>query len=275
MAKRILRDWTCSENIDKLSPQAEVFFTRLIMKADDFGCFHGNPKLLKAALYPLKEPKDSEILKWINECSSAGVIIDYEVDGKQYVKINDFGQRLRAMNRKFPDPLTNVSSPLSSDSNPPLEEKRREVETEDEVEVETEIQAAPFDFKKSLLSLGIESSILSQWMKVRKNKKAVNTEIAFKGIEREIRASGRSPNECIVIAVERSWSGFKAEWLNSNQTNNNGSQFTTTTGQSNFKGPTMGQRLDEAKRRAKERRMQQGSGGTSDASDEFASYTDA
>lgn len=132
-----------------------------------------------------------------------------------------------------------------------------------------------FDFKKSLLSLGIESSILSQWMKVRKNKKAVNTEIAFKGIEREIKASGRSPNECIVIAVERSWAGFKAEWLNNNQTNNNGSQFTTTTGQSNFKGPTMGQRLDEAKRRAKERRMQQGSGGTSDASDEFASYTDA
>lgn len=79
--------------------------------------------------------------------------------------------------------------------------------------------------------------------------------------------------------LEKTWSLERRldTWVKNdfNKNKPNGSQFTTTTGQSNFKGPTMGQRLDEAKRRAKERRMQQGSSGTSDASDEFASYTDA
>lgn len=70
-----------------------------------------------------------------------------------------------------------------------------------------------FDFKKSLIALGVSQQIASDWMSVRKGKKATNTETAFKSIEREILKSGRSAEECITIAVENSWSGFKAEWL--------------------------------------------------------------
>ena len=54
-------------------------------------------------------------------------------------------------------------------------------------------------------------------MEVRKGKKATNTETAFKSIEREIMKSGRSAEECITLAVENSWSGFKAEWLFNHQ----------------------------------------------------------
>jgi DNA-binding MarR family transcriptional regulator len=70
-----------------------------------------------------------------------------------------------------------------------------------------------FDFKKSLIALGVSQQIASDWVSVRKGKKATNTETAFKSIEREILKSGRSAEECITIAVENSWSGFKAEWL--------------------------------------------------------------
>lgn len=140
MANRILRDWTCSENIDLLSDSAEVFFTRLIMRADDFGCFHGNVKLLKSALYPLREIKDSEIQKRIDECVKAKIVTSYEIEGKKYLKINDFGQRLRTMNSKFPQPadipLTIDREPLTSDRNPPPETKGNEVEDETEIEVE-------------------------------------------------------------------------------------------------------------------------------------------
>jgi hypothetical protein len=107
MPNRVLRDWTNSERFDELSTEAEVFFTRLIMKADDFGGFYGNTKLLKSHLFPLKEFKHSRILPWIKECADIGIIIYYEVDDKQYVRIVDFGQRTRIMKSKFPEPPTN------------------------------------------------------------------------------------------------------------------------------------------------------------------------
>lgn len=237
MANRILRDWTCSESIDALSPAAEVLFTRLIMKADDYGCFHGNPKLIKAAVFPLREVKDSDVLKWIHECRDANVIKLYQSQGKQYIQIENFGQRLRAMSRKFPDPsdntLSNDRSPLTDDSNPPLETKRSrnevETETEDETETETKKKAAnSFAFKKSLLDLPVSEKIATEWLLVRKNKKATNSETAFQTIVSEIIKTGATPEECITLAVVRSWSGFKAEWFNNEKRNSNGK--TTTAG---------------------------------------------
>ena len=70
-----------------------------------------------------------------------------------------------------------------------------------------------FDFKKSLLEIGVSPQVAEDWLKVRKTKKAANTETAFKRIQEEIELSGLSADECITIAVERSWQGFKAEWV--------------------------------------------------------------
>lgn len=70
-----------------------------------------------------------------------------------------------------------------------------------------------FDFKKSLLEIGVTPQVAEDWLKVRKAKKAANTETAFKRIKKEIEVSGLPADECIAIAVERSWQGFKAEWV--------------------------------------------------------------
>lgn len=70
-----------------------------------------------------------------------------------------------------------------------------------------------FDFKKSLLEIGVTPQVAEDWLKVRKAKKAANTETAFKRIKKEIELSGLPADECITIAVERSWQGFKAEWV--------------------------------------------------------------
>lgn len=76
-----------------------------------------------------------------------------------------------------------------------------------------------FDFLNALGEIGVTEPTARDWMEVRKNKKATNTETAFKSIEREILKSGRSAEECITLAVENSWSGFKAEWLFNQQRN--------------------------------------------------------
>lgn len=74
-------------------------------------------------------------------------------------------------------------------------------------------KAKRFDFLNALGEIGVSEGVARDWMEVRKGKKATNTETAFKSIEREILKSGRSAEECITLAVENSWSGFKAEWL--------------------------------------------------------------
>lgn len=131
MANRVLRDWTTSEAVDNLTSGAEVFFTRLIMKADDYGSYHSNPKLIKAALFPLKETSIREIEGWLNECIKAGLVFTYESGGRKYIRIDNFGQRLRNMRNTFPQPDVN---PLTSrgNSRPETETKRNETESETE-----------------------------------------------------------------------------------------------------------------------------------------------
>ena len=70
-----------------------------------------------------------------------------------------------------------------------------------------------FDFKQSLIEIGVLPEVAEDWMQVRKAAKATNTETAFNRIKHEIEKSGLSANECITIAVSRSWRGFQADWI--------------------------------------------------------------
>lgn len=128
MANRILRDWTDSETVDKLSPNAEVLFTRLFMKADDYGSFHANPKLVKSILFPLKDNiREADITRWMNEIQKAGLIFFYEVADKKFLRVKNFGQRLRNMRNLFPVPLADNSPQLAaSGRESPPETKRNE-----------------------------------------------------------------------------------------------------------------------------------------------------
>lgn len=70
-----------------------------------------------------------------------------------------------------------------------------------------------FDFRKELETLGVSSEVAEAWLQVRKAKRAVNSRIAYDKVAREVAKSGKSADECIRTAVERSWSGFEAAWL--------------------------------------------------------------
>jgi hypothetical protein len=134
MPNRMLRDWTQSDKIDQISCEGERFFTRLIMKVDDYGSFWADTRLLKANLFPLKLDKvrEADMLRWMTECQKAGLIVLYEIDQKKYLQIIDFKQRLDKSKAKFPFP------PVSNDSLPVVNDFPAEVEVE--VEKETELE---------------------------------------------------------------------------------------------------------------------------------------
>lgn len=130
MPNRILRDWTDSLAIDALSAEAERFFVRLIQKADDFGRYHADTRLLASTLFPLKtDLRPSTVSQWLDECQATGILTAYTCPkGRKYLQINNFNQRTRLKQSKFPAP----------DSQPPTNDRqttdKRPLEAEAEAE---------------------------------------------------------------------------------------------------------------------------------------------
>lgn len=92
MPTRLLREGILeSERVDKLSPEAEVFYRRLMSRVDDYGLYNANIKILLAHLYPLKLGQISleSVEEWLGECVEAGLILLYESDGKPYLQMQD------------------------------------------------------------------------------------------------------------------------------------------------------------------------------------------
>ena len=71
-----------------------------------------------------------------------------------------------------------------------------------------------FNFAQELKNLGAEGQLISDWLVVRKNKKAANTKTSFDGFARELKKSNLDVNTALKICVERNWQGFNSGWLN-------------------------------------------------------------
>ena len=73
-------------------------------------------------------------------------------------------------------------------------------------------QTPKFNFKKSLLDSGADNHLTDDWLKVRKELKATNTETALSKFLNEVKASGHTINEVLKICCEKSWKGFNHTW---------------------------------------------------------------
>ena len=69
-----------------------------------------------------------------------------------------------------------------------------------------------FNFKQSLLDSGADNHLTDDWLKVRKELKATNTETALSRFLNEVKASGHTINEVLKICCEKSWKGFNHTW---------------------------------------------------------------
>lgn len=107
MPNRIIKDKIrTSADIDCLSWFEEVFYYRLIVTVDDYGCFDGRLRILNAALFPLKDLTDKDIDNALNKLESVGMLRRYTVNGEPFLHILAWEdhQQVRNKKRKFPDP---------------------------------------------------------------------------------------------------------------------------------------------------------------------------
>ena len=106
MPNRIIREAILSsEKMALLNWPEEVFYRRLQSIVDDFGRYEANPQLLRARCYPLQTDavRVTDISRWMAACQTAGLILNYAVQGKQYLEVLNFGQQQRSTS-KYPGP---------------------------------------------------------------------------------------------------------------------------------------------------------------------------
>jgi hypothetical protein len=70
-----------------------------------------------------------------------------------------------------------------------------------------------YSFLSSLLDNGFDEKLAREWVEVRKQLKAVNTETAFNSFMSQVQKHGGDKNRILRTCVERSWKGFNANWL--------------------------------------------------------------
>ena len=70
-----------------------------------------------------------------------------------------------------------------------------------------------YSFLDSLIENGFDEKLSRDWMEVRKQRKAVNTETAFNDFLTQVQKHGGNKNEILKTCVERSWKGFNHSWI--------------------------------------------------------------
>lgn len=211
MPNRILRDWTNSDKINDLSVQAERFFTRLIMKVDDFGCFYADTRLLKANLFPLllDSIREADLLRWMTECQKSGLIVLYNNTNKKYLQIIDFRQRLDKAKSKYPLPLK-TDFPESDIEFP------SETETESETKPKTETESERPDLKKIIYPFESENflNIWKNWKEYKgaehrfKFKSEQSEQAALNELVKVSKGHEDTAIEIIKQSMANGWKGF-------------------------------------------------------------------
>ena len=167
---------------------------------------------------------------------------EIEIDKNDKSQSGQIGN-LKRWHRKLYDKFINnelslnqaiEQSKLSHPDNAPITPQSQNIAEESRVEKELDkkredkkredFKKEIFNFKKSLIEYGFEEKLIDDWLLVRKNKKASNTETAFKTFINEIESRNCNINEMLQIAVSNSWSSFKHNWVDNLKNSTNGQQ---------------------------------------------------
>lgn len=109
---------------------SQVFYDWLLTAVDDFGRFDARPLILRTQIFPmlLDLVREADVSRCLESCKAAGLIRLYMHDGKPYLEVLNFRQRLRAKTSKWPGPQDNAT---------PLSCERRTMPTDTDTDTDT------------------------------------------------------------------------------------------------------------------------------------------
>lgn len=187
------------------------------MTNEQVGCYvrllciqHQKGKLTEREILQVCGSRDEDILsKFVQQPDGTFINTRLEIESKRR---KDYAEsRRKNISKRYEKNMKNISTTY-------VEHMETETETETENITENENEnkngvQKKFNAKDALLKMGVDSNLADEWLKVRKNKRCTNTRTSFLQIWREIKKTELTAQDCIRIAIENSWAGFKADWL--------------------------------------------------------------
>ena len=130
--------------------------------------------------------------------------------------------RISAIKRKKETSVE--QNPTRVDQHPTKESKEKESKVK-EIKVKDNTNTNTmrvFNFKKSLLDYGFDEPLVDEWLAIRKQKKAINSEFSFNSFIAQVEKAGAEKNEVMQTIAEKQWAGFNHAWMKNTNNNLNG-----------------------------------------------------
>ena len=247
-ARNIKPQFFTNDELSELPPLARLLFIGLWTIADFKGCFEYKPKRLKVQLLPYD---DCNIEQLVSALDKSRFISIYSVQGQTFGKVLNFNKHQNphknekekgsdipdiyqndAENVMFSDNLEDIE--INHDQNgSDLADSLNLIPDSCSPITDTPVSVSPkFVFKSELKKLGVSEEQASEFMQVRKAKKAVNTKNAFEMLIAESQKAKLSLDQAIDYCLKRQnpWGAFKAAWyVNEQIENQNPNQHTFQT----------------------------------------------
>lgn len=247
-ARNIKPQFFTNDELSELPPLARLLFIGLWTIADFKGCFEYKPKRLKVQLLPYD---DCDIEQLVSALDKSRFISIYSVQGQTFGKVLNFNKHQNPhKNEKekgsdIPDIYQNDAENVMFSDNLEAIEINHDQNGSDPADslnlipdscspiTDTPVSVSPkFVFKSELKKLGVSEEQASEFMQVRKAKKAVNTKNAFEMLVAESQKANLSLDQAIDYCLKRQnpWGAFKAAWyVNEQIENQNPNQHTFQT----------------------------------------------
>ena len=241
-ARNIKPQFFTNDELSELPPLARLLFIGLWTIADFKGCFEYKPKRLKVQLLPYD---DCDIEQLVSALDKSGFISIYSVQGQRYIKVINFSKHQnphkneREGGSAIPDiSLSDEKKPENSDNLQNIEINREQdgtdradslnlipdslnlIPEDSSFDVVENVPPQPkFVFKTELKKAGVSEEAATEFMQVRKAKKAVNTKNAFEKLLEESQKANLSLPQAIDFCLKRQkpWGAFMATWYQNEQ----------------------------------------------------------
>ena len=126
---------------------------------------------------------------------------------------HQLAQRNRENGRLGGRPRTKAENPAVTQKNPDGSQRQPTGKATKNQEPVTNNQKPESKQPPVECPAGVHADVWTDFVKQRKAKKAAITETALKGIEREAYKAGMSLNDALQEICARGWTGFKADWV--------------------------------------------------------------
>ena len=248
-ARNIKPSFFTNDELSELEPLARILFIGMWTIADFKGCFEYKPKRLKVQILPYD---DCNIEQLVSALDKSGFISIYSVQGQRYIKVINFSKHQnphkneREGGSAIPDiSLSDEKKPENSDNLQNIEINHDQngtdradslnlipdslnlipdslnlIPEDSSFDVVENVPPQPkFVFKTELKKAGVSEEAATEFMQVRKAKKAVNTKNAFEKLLEESQKANLSLPQAIDFCLKRQkpWGAFMATWYQNEQ----------------------------------------------------------